>query len=115
MKKQLIFWSPRILAVLYAMFISLFALDVFSEGTGFWQTVGALALHLIPTGIVVGLLVLSLRRERLGGALFVLTGIVYAIPAMAHLHTAVVLVIAGPLFAIGILFLLNGSIRAVRG
>ncbi len=36
--KQFLFWSPRVLTILFALFLSLFALDVFGEGYGFWAT-----------------------------------------------------------------------------
>ena len=51
--KRAIFWSPRVLAILFAMFLSVFALDVFSEGNVFGETVLALLMHLVPTYLVV--------------------------------------------------------------
>jgi hypothetical protein len=35
-KRRMLFWTPRLLSILFAIFISLFALDVFGEGYGFW-------------------------------------------------------------------------------
>ena len=35
--KPVLFWTPRILCILFAIFISLFALDVFGEGYGFFR------------------------------------------------------------------------------
>ena len=52
------------------MFLSLFALDVFSEGYGFWETILALLIHLIPVYIVVIVLVIAWRREWVGAVLF---------------------------------------------
>ena len=46
--KRVLFWTPRVLCILFAMFLSLFALDVFSEGYGLWQTIGALLIPLGP-------------------------------------------------------------------
>ena len=40
--KQLLFWTPRILGILFALFLSMFALDVFGEGYGFWGTLGSI-------------------------------------------------------------------------
>ena len=51
--ERLLYWVPRILCILFAAFISLFALDVFGEGYGFWHSVLTLMVHLIPTYIVV--------------------------------------------------------------
>ena len=50
---RLLYWSPRILGILYAGFITMFAADVFDERLGFWKTVVALLMHLIPTAIVL--------------------------------------------------------------
>ena len=46
-----LYWAPRILSIIFAGFISLFALDVFNEGHSFWETLLALAVHLIPTAL----------------------------------------------------------------
>jgi hypothetical protein len=54
--RQLLFWSPRVLTPIFAVFLSLFALDVFEEGYGFWDTVVALFMHLIPSLDPAGML-----------------------------------------------------------
>jgi hypothetical protein len=61
--KQLLFWSPRILCLLFAAFISIFAADVLGEGYGFWKTILALLIHLIPTWLVLIVLAVSWRRR----------------------------------------------------
>jgi hypothetical protein len=73
--KQLLFWTPRILSLLFALFISLFALDVFSEGHGFWKTLLALLMHLIPTAVILIVLAISWNREWVGGILFPVCGL----------------------------------------
>ena len=40
--KSLLFWTPRALCFLFALFLGLFAMDVFGEGRGVWGTVVAL-------------------------------------------------------------------------
>jgi len=72
--KQLLFWSPRILCLLFAAFISIFAADAFGEGYGFWKTILALLIHLIPTGIILVILAISWRWEWVGGILFIALG-----------------------------------------
>ena len=51
--KRLLFWMPRILCIAFAVFVSLFALDVFGEGYDFFETILAFVIHLIPTGIIL--------------------------------------------------------------
>ena len=100
--------------MLFAGFISLFALDVFGEGYGFWQTVLALLMHLIPTFILVAVLVVSWRREWIGGILFIVLGVLYLVWAWGKPFGVwyVYLMMAGPLVLIGALFLLNWRYRA---
>lgn len=77
--KRSLFWTPRILGVVFALFISLFALDVFSEGNGFWRTAIALALHLIPTFVILAALAVAWRREWVGATFFPGLGVLYLV------------------------------------
>lgn len=65
----LLYWSPRILSIAFAIFLSLFALDVFNEIHGFWQTVLAFLIHLIPAMIFVAALIVAWRWEWIGDRL----------------------------------------------
>jgi hypothetical protein len=109
--KRLLFWSPRILCLLFAAFLSVFALDVFEEHRGFWDTAIALAMHLIPTGILLLLLVFSWRWEWIGGVLFPALGLFYLVHFWGRFHWSAYALISGPLFLLGALFLLNWSRR----
>jgi len=105
--KQFLFWSPRVLTILFALFLSLFALDVFEEGYGFWGTVLALIMHLIPTWIVLIVLALSWRWEWIGAVLFVGLALTYVYFAVGRGHPEWTAFISGPLLLIAGLFLLN--------
>ena len=109
--KRLLFWTPRILCILFAVFVSLFALDVFGEGYGFWKTLLVLAMHLIPTGIILIVLAISWRWEWVGGIVFNVLGVLYPVMFWGRFPWSVYLVISGPLFLIGVLFLLNWLCR----
>jgi hypothetical protein len=111
--KRVVYWTPRILCILFAVFISLFAFDVFEEGKGFWETSVALLLHLVPTIIIVAALVVSWRREWIGGILFIALGILYVVWAWGRFRWTTYAIISGPLLLMGILFLLNWRHRAV--
>jgi len=110
--KRLLFWAPRILCILFAVFVSLFALDVFGEDYGFWGTILALLMHLIPTGVILIVLAISWRWEWVGGVLFIALGVLYLVLAWGRLHWSAYLVISGPLFLVGVLFLINWLYRA---
>ena len=108
--KRLLFWSPRVLCIAFALFLSLFALDVFSGGLGLAKTIIALLIHLIPTVIVLVVLAISWRWEWVGGVLYIAAEMLYLIRAWHHADW--VIVISGPLFSVGALFLLNWWKRA---
>jgi hypothetical protein len=103
--KKAIFWTPRLLTILFAIFISVFALDAFAAGGGFQKTLIAFTIHLIPTAIIVTILILSWKREWIGGVIFFLLGIVYAV--FAFNHPQWILFISGPLFVISVLFFIG--------
>ncbi len=110
--KSWLFWTPRILCILFAAFISIFALDVFGEGNGFWKTLLALLIHLIPTALVLVVLLLSWRWEWIGGILYNALGILYIVTMWKRpFPWPVYAAISGPLFLVGILFLLNWKYR----
>lgn len=114
--KQLLFWSPRVLCILFACFISMFALDVFGEQQGFWRTAQALAMHLLPTLLILAVLLLSWRREWVGGIVYIGLGLFYVFTMGRHFDWTASAMIGGPLFVIGLLFFANwarhGELRA---
>jgi hypothetical protein len=110
--ERLLYWVPRILCILFAAFISLFALDVFGEGYGFWHSVLSLMVHLIPTYIVVVALIVAWRFEVVGGALLILLAGWYVIETWDRFPHGTALVIAGPLLVAGGLFLCDSVYRA---
>lgn len=100
-------WTPRILCLLFAAFLSLFALDVFGQSRGFLATALALLKHLIPTGLLLAVLAVSWRWEWVGGVLFPALGVFYLIAFWGRFHWSAYVFIAGPLFLVGALFLLS--------
>lgn len=105
--KRFLFWSPRVLCILFAMFLSIFVLDVFTQGYGFVETVRALLIHLIPTYIVIFSLAVAWRWEWVGAVLFFACGIMYLVASNGEGW-----IISVPAFVLGILFLLNWIYRA---
>ena len=110
--KRVLFWAPRVLCILYAIFLSLFALDVFSEGYGFWETILALLIHLVPVYIVVIVLVIAWRWEWVGAILFIALALLYLVFSWGRFHWGAYLGISGPLVLTGVLFLFNWIYRA---
>ena len=109
--KQLLFWTPRVVCILFAAFLSLFALDVFSEETGFWEELLALLIHLVPVYMVVFVLVVAWKREWIGAILFPALAVLYVVLSGGRQHWSAYAAISGSLIVIGVLFLLNWKYR----
>ena len=101
--RKLRFWTPRALAIVFAAFISVFALDVFGEGF----TVTALVMHLMPTLIVVAVLAIAWKRALLGAILFPALAIVAALFFSGATIEVLCFILAGPLLLIGALFFVD--------
>jgi len=110
--KRFLIWTPRIFCLLFAVFLSIFALDVFDEHLGLWQTLLALLLHLVPTGLLLLVLAFSWRWAWVGGVLFTALGMFYLVAFWGRFHWSAYALISGPLFLLGALFLLNWKCRA---
>lgn len=108
---RLLFWSPRILAIAFTLFLALFSLDAFNQVQGFWQTVLAFSLHLIPVAVVGAILIIAWRWEWVGAGLFALVALQYALKVLPR-HVDWALTIAAPLLLIAALFLTNWIERA---
>jgi len=101
------FWAPRILTILFALFLSVFALDVFEGKKAFLETLAALVLHLVPTFLVVVLLVLAWRWELIGVVAFAGLAIAYVGFLWGRFPWVNYAAISGPLLLVSVLFLLS--------
>ena len=114
LSKRSLFWAPRALSILFIAFLSLFAMDVFGQHLGFWRTVVALTMHLIPSFVLIAVLILAWRWEWIGAALYAAAGLLYVVwlvsmsrPVPPAMRFAWALTIAGPALLIAGLFLAN--------
>jgi hypothetical protein len=107
-----LYWIPRGLVILDAIFISLFALDVFGEGYDFLNLLQALAIHLLPSAVILISLAIAWRWEWIGGILFIALGIAYIVTAWGAFHWSAYAVIAGPLLLSGCLFIIYWKVKA---
>ena len=100
--RQWVAWTPRIFGLVVAAFLGLFALDAFSDGSGF-AALPAFAIHLVPALLVAAVALVSWRYPALGAVTFIGLAILYAWSVPAHVDWVVV--ISGPLLLVGLLFL----------
>jgi len=111
-----LYWTPRVLAILMLLFMTLFSLDVFDERLGFWGTLLGLFMHNLPVIVLAIVLWASWKkREIIAAVAFIFIGLFFL---SRYIMTAVIngfewyylswsLMIVAPLFAIGALFLVN--------
>jgi hypothetical protein len=112
---RFIYWTPRILSIIFLLFLAAFSLDVFEMKLGFWGTVLGLFMHNIPVFILAIVLWISWKREIVGGIFFILAGLLYIATMLTNILKNSFewymvfwsLQIAGPAFLIGILFIIN--------
>lgn len=107
-----IYWTPRLLSILFILFLMIFSLDVIRPGVPFWQITAGLVAHNIPVLFLLLILMISWRHEVVGGIFFILAGLFYILSLVSGSHfewymVSWSLLIAGPAFVIGILFLVN--------
>jgi hypothetical protein len=110
--KRVVFWTPRIICIAFAVFLSIFAMDVFSMPVDFWHKALALLVHLIPTALVLIALTVGWRREWIGAVVFPLLAVFHLVTKWGQFHWSAYAVIDGPLLLMAILFWVNWSNRA---
>ena len=113
---KFVYWTPRILSILFILFLAVFSFDVFDEGLGFWGTIVGLLIHNIPSFVLLAVTLVAWKREIVGAVAFVLAGLTYIalLPTRGSFEwymIAWVLEISGPAFLIGFLYWLNWKKR----
>lgn len=102
-----LYWLPRVLAIVFVVFLALFALDVFIPGETFWYYAGGLFMHLVPNFVLLGLLGIAWKYEKIGGLLFLLAGIMSVFFFKTYEMLPNFLLVSFPVLFIGSLFLLH--------
>ena len=102
--KKIIFYLPRILAILIVFFLSLFILEGFGPDFGWQASVG----HLILTLMALGVTILAWKRPKVGGWIFFAFGIFYLARVFNDQFWSGLIIGGVPLLT-GILFLIEGS------
>jgi len=109
-------WLPRLLCILAILFVSIFALDAFSPELSLWRQIGAFLIHLTPSFILLGLLILAWKREFIGGIIFILIGLGLSPIVFSHnyrmnhsivMSIGIILTITIPFAIVGILFIIS--------
>lgn len=118
--QKILWWTPRVLCIIAILFMSLFAFDVFSPGRTFWQNLGALLMHLLPSFVLVAILIFAWKWELIGGILITILGLV-ATPFLFNLNSrpdktlvetlGIALMLTLPFIIAGILFIISHHVN----
>lgn len=112
-----LYWTPRILSIIFICFLFLMSLDVLSLGLTFWQTVAAFFLHSLPAILLLITLIISWKYEIVGGVVFILGGLAYiamlAKNPFEWYYLSWAIQISGGAFFIGILFII-GWVKKIK-
>ncbi|MGY4884886.1 MAG: DUF7670 domain-containing protein [Nanobdellota archaeon] len=114
---KFVYWTPRILSILFLLFLAMFSLDIFGNGYTFWQIVVGLIMHNIPVFILTIVLIIAWRHELVGAIAFTVAGVLYIVQLLITVIRnmdnpqpmpwsvlAWSLIIAGPIILCGVLF-----------
>ena len=102
--KKILYKLPRILGIIYILFISVFALDVITEQ----RAVIAFLMHMLPSIGLLLVLILAWKRPFIGGFIYIILGLGYGYMIYGEKNMIAFLAISAPLFVIGFLFWLQG-------
>lgn len=110
---KFLFSLPRILSIIFIAFLAMFSLDVFEPGMTWSEILLGLFMHNIPVFVLIAVLIAAWKHEIVGGIAFGLAGLLYVyltvvrsqIPLGMALSWS--MIIAGPAFVIGFLFMNN--------
>ena len=109
---RFVYWTPRILSIIFIVFLALMSLDIFGMGLSFREILVGLFMHNIPALILLAVLIISWKYEIVGGVVFILAGILYIIFAFNRadnwqMALLWILQISGAAFVIGGFFITN--------
>ena len=107
-----LYWTPRVLSIIFILFIAMFSLDVFGNNYTFWETILGLFMNNIPTFVLIIFLIIAWKWEWVGAIGFILAGLLYVFLTLfmnefQWYYLAWNLQISVPAFIIGILWWMN--------
>jgi cell division protein FtsW (lipid II flippase) len=113
---RVLHWLPRIICIMGILFISMFSIDALNSELTIWQQILSLSMHLIPSFVLILLLLLSWKRELIGGIIFMIIGLGFSPIIFIHnfkmnqsiwISLGVISVITIPFAIVGVLFIVS--------
>lgn len=114
MKSRILYWIPRVLAIVSSLFMAMFSLDSFGGNESFGMKMLGFLMNNIPVLIVTSILVVAWKWEVAGGILFILAFIAGTIFFHSFTGNPGSIVVIAPFLIIGILFILHGFLYPIN-
>lgn len=105
------YWIPRIAGIIFIIFLSSFALDVFHGYKSASLMIDSAISKLIPTFLMLIMLAIAWKKELLGGFLFEILFVLIFGLVISENPLPSDIVFFGPLPIIGTLFLIDNYLR----
>ena len=99
-------WIPRVLTIIYIIFISMFSLDVFQSGKSIWIILGGFVVHNFPSIILLLIFILTWNRPLIIGIFYTVISIIFTFFFKTYHEIYVFLFISLPPFAAGASYLI---------
>lgn len=101
---RLLTWAPRVLGILVALFLGLFAFDAARGQNPVFDAAFEFVAHAIPAAFVLALVAAAWHRRWIGAVGFTAAALASAV-MMSRGRVDWIPVISGPLMIVGVLFL----------
>ena len=115
--KKIIYWMPRVLAILFTLFIMMFSLDVFEETSSFIDQMIGFFMHNLPAFGIILIIVLAWKKDIIGMIGFALIAIglflmvMSSMPPEGSAVNPAVFFISGPALLISLLYGLSWKLN----
>lgn len=113
MKYKVLYLFPRILMVVYILFLAIFALDVFKAGRSVIGILTGLFMHLIPNIVLAIVLAFAWKQQIMGGLSLIIIGVImfYIFRNPPGINIG----LFGPVILSGGLFIAGGLLKLNKG
>lgn len=114
MVSKIMYWIPRVLAIIAIIFMLLFSLDSIGEDIPLGRKILGLLMHNIPAFLLIGVLIIAWKNELIGGIIFILAFIAGCVFFRSFSGNPGSLVVIAPFLLTGLLFILHNMMFGKR-
>ena len=114
MALKILYWFPRVLAILAILFMLVFSIDCFDGTSAIKEKLICFGMHNIPALIITAVLVIAWKWELIGGILFITVALAGSIFFRGFSGNPGSLIVMAPFVVVGFLLILNHVLSAKK-